>query len=208
MIGIAAIVVVIAWGFVQPMSFLPHARIVIGVPYRMTDLPDNIIPMGETVYHPKPQNPTGHPGIDFQWNSGERHDVIASAEGVVTNISEGTSDGRGWDVETENGMYLLRYKELDDVASGLRVGDAIRKGDLVGHVGRYCDSYQYCWFNLHWEFASVSLLRDRFCPVTYFDAVSYESITKLWASIPLDAEQGIKAKFPDICSGDYVGAVE
>lgn len=205
------LVLVGAWVFLQPQAFLPHARIVIGLPYEANDAPSGMIPMGETLYHPKPQVPHGHPGIDFGWQNGTSHAMIAAHDALVTRIEEGASEPGKWDVELRSGVYLLRYKEMEDVAPGLRVGSALRQGDLVGHAGHYCDQSgpagaEHCWFNVHWELASVSLLRDRFCPQTYFDPASRAAIDALWASVP--ASDKVKAQFPEMCSGDYAGKAE
>ena len=200
-----------AWVVVRPEMYWPHEYIVIRVPYEFSDVPANMIPMGETVNHPKPQTPKGHPGIDFGWGEGELHNVISSSDGKVSSIKEGASHPGKWDVEAESGLYILRYKEMDDASPELRVGSSVKQGDLIGHVGRFCDEsspYPHCWFNLHWELASMSFLRDRFCPVPYFDANSRQSIEALWASVSPDANQGMKRLFPDICSGDYKDAAE
>jgi len=188
-----------AWKLFYPPAFLPHQKIIIRVPYEFTDPPTGIIPMGETIYHPKPKVPHGHPGIDFGWTTGEKHVMLASTDGVLVSAKQGASEPGKWDIEIQAGVYLLRYKEMDDY-SGLKVGSSIKEGDTVGHAGRYCDQ-QHCWFNIHWELASASTILDRFCPVNYFDSQSKTSIENIWVKVPADDK--IKSKFPDLCSGDY-----
>lgn len=198
------------WKLVYPPAFLPHQRIVLGLPYRLSDPPTYMIPMGETIYHPKPKVPHGHPGIDFQWASGTSHDLIAAAAGTVTWMKQGASEPGKWDMDLSHGAYNIVYKELDDTA-GLKVGSTVKRGDLVAHAGHYCmgtdpNGQPHCWFNVHWELASRSPLRDRFCPETYFDAASRQSIDAVWSSVP--ATDKVKSQFPDLCSGDYAGKAE
>ncbi len=202
--GVAAAALVGLGVFFQLQAYLPHERIEIRAPWESNDTPASMIPMGETVYHPKPQVPHGHPGIDFLWTNGTSHAMVAAHDGVVSRIVQGASEPGKWDMEIRSGVYLLRYKEMDDV-NGLGVGASVREGDVVGHAGHYCDA-QHCWFNVHWELASVSLLRDRWCPVTYFDPASRAAIESLWDSVP--GNDTVKSRFPDVCSGDYAGKAE
>ncbi len=66
-VGIAAVLILgSAFVVMRPDSYLPHQKITIRVPYEFSGVPDSMIPMGETINHPKPQVPNGHPGIDFQ----------------------------------------------------------------------------------------------------------------------------------------------
>lgn len=197
-----------AWILVQPIAFLPHERIVIGVPYRESDRPTGMIPMGETLYHPKPAAPRGHPGIDFGWDGNGTHDIISSSDGVVVSLAYGASGPETWDVVVRTGVYHLVYKELEETS--VAKGDRVVQGDLIGHPGHFCDDDPahgppHCWYNMHWELASMSPILDRFCPVTYLDPASRASLEELWASVP--ATDRVKSQFPDICSGDYAGRV-
>ncbi len=200
---------IVIWKFAYPPAFLPHQRIVLSTPYRLSDPPTYMIPMGETIYHPKPKVPHGHPGIDFQWTTGTSHDLIAAASGTVTWMKQGASEPGKWDMDLSHGAYNIVYKEMDDLG-GLKVGSPVKQGDVVGHAGHYCDasgpSGQRCWFNVHWELASRSPLKDRFCPETYFDAANRQSIEAIWAAVP--ATDKVKSQFPNLCSGDYAGKAE
>lgn len=199
----------IIWNIFGLPAYLPHEKIVISVPYDFKDPPQGLIPMGETLYHPKPEVPNGHPGIDFGWNSGENHRVLSSSDGKVKSIRQGASDPGKWDVEVKSGAYLLRYKEMEGYNTDLKKGSTVAKGDLIGYVGRYCEetgNFPHCWFNLHWELASVSLLLDRWCPLSYFDPKSKSSIETLWLQVPTTDK--VKSRFPEICSGDYKGKEE
>lgn len=208
---IVSIGTALLWVFLYPLAYLPHERITVQVPYRLTDPPSGIMPMGETIYHPKPQVPHGHPGIDFGWEAGDSHDVISSSSGAVASIIQGASDPGKWDVEVQSGVYSLRYKELEDLAAGLQIGDHVGANDLIGHAGHYCDNsgpnaQEHCWFNFHWELASRSIAMDRWCPVSYLDEISRQSLETIWSAI--SADHKVKSQFPYICSGDYAGKEE
>lgn len=189
-------------------AYLPHKRITVRVPYEFSDVPDSMIPMGETINHPKPRVPHGHPGIDFQYNGDKLHKVIASADGTVNSIKQGASNPGKWDIEIKNGFYLLRYKEMEDYNPAFHPGYEVKEGDFVGYYGISKEKDGNTHEQIHWELASIGILRDRYCPLTYFDAESLKSINELWAKVPPDANQNMKAQFPDICSGDYYGREE
>ncbi len=202
-LGLAALATVAVlygvWKIVYPPAFLPHSTISIGLPFMTADMPSSMIPMGETIYHPKPQVPHGHPGIDFLWTSGDSHAVVAAAAGTFASKKMGASEPGKWDIEIRSGQYLLRYKELDDYAD-LKLGAHIDKGQVVGHAGHYCDN-QHCWFNVHWELASTSTVLDRWCPVNYFDTASKATLEQVWNSVP--STDKVKSQFPNVCNGDY-----
>lgn len=105
-IPVFAITMALLWVLVWPPAYLPHEKIVISVPYRLSDIPDGMIPMGETLYHPNA--PNGHPGIDFGWDNGESHDVISSSDGKVVRIDQNSSNLGKWDVEVESGSYIIK----------------------------------------------------------------------------------------------------
>lgn len=189
-------------------TYLPHERIAIRAPYEFSDIPDGMIPMGETIHHPKPQSPKGHPGIDFGWDDGESHKVISSSYGVVSSIDLGASDPGHWDLVVTSGFYELRYKELQDYNRDFKKGSKVKTGDLIGYAGIFEGGDPNAGNkhnNWHWELASKAIIRDRWCPLTYLDSESRKSIDALWARQPLNQ---MKTQFPDICSGDYKDRVE
>jgi len=203
----AAAALFLGWVLFEPPAFFPHELIVISLPFAPEyDASTGMIPMGETIYHPKPQVPNGHPGIDFGWDN-LKVPVIASADGTLTRINPGSSSGT--DVTVQNGVYELRYTELQTVAPGLNVGQKIKKGDFIGYPGEFNDGTNgFTHYNLHWELASISVLKDRFCPMAYFDPDSRARIEAIWAKVPPDDNQGMKRQFPNICSGDYSNKTE
>lgn len=185
----------------RPDTYLPHKRIVIAVPFSAENPPMSLIPMGETIEHPKPQTPKGHPGIDFAWAPGVAGKVTSSSDGKVSSIELGTSHKDLYDVTVSSGPYLLRYKELKDYNRELKKGTKVKTGDYIGIPGTLAGGF-------HWELASKSLARDRFCPMTYFDPGSKQLIEKIWDQTPVDAMKGMKRQFPHICSGDYFDVEE
>ena len=206
---IIGLVVVLALAFVfiifQPQAFLPHQKIVIGLPFDKNDPPTGMIPMGETIAHPKPRVPNGHPGIDFGWQHNSK--ILSSSDGEITRITNGTSDPGKWDIEVQSGNYFLRYKELEDYDQSLKVSSKVKKGDLLGHPGASeFPDHPGKNYQIHWELASTSLILDRWCPVNYFDPESKKIIEDIWAKVPTNDR--FKAKFPYICSGDYFGKEE
>ena len=188
-------------------AYLPHERLIISLPFAAQhDNSTAMIPMGETLFHPKPQVPNGHPGIDFGW--GHSVPVIASAGGTVTKINHGSSNGI--DVTVRSGVYELRYKELatNSLGVNIKIGSVIKKGDFIGNPDNNTQPASPDRYQLHWEFASVSPFLDRFCPVTYFDTDSKARIENIWNNVkPTDA-QNMKQQFPYICSGDYFNKQE
>ncbi|HSX57884.1 MAG TPA: hypothetical protein VLE47_01265 [Candidatus Saccharimonadales bacterium] len=188
----------ILWFILRPETYLPHQKIIIVVPFDKNNPPDQMIPMGETLYHPKPKVPKGHPGIDFGWSKADGK-VLSSSEGSVRQIKLGASEEGLYDVEIASGFYFLRYKELKKVNSDLKVGSKVKKGDFIGTPGTLANGF-------HWELASISLIRDRYCPVSYLDPESKTLIENIWDKVP--STDKVKNKFPEICSGDYKGVVE
>lgn len=194
----AGLFVIIACSKGSPSD--PGGSIVISVPFDRGDSPYGLIPMGETVYHPKPQNPLGHPGIDFQWNHAAR--ILASAGGTVVGIEKGSWPDT-WDVGVRSGSFLISYTELESYNPDLRVGKEIAAGTLIGtpwHPTGTHAGYRM----IHWNFGYDTghpIYPDRLCPMSYFDSDSRVLMETIWASTVWE----YKSQFPDICSGDYKG---
>lgn len=195
----------------QNTTEVVQAKPVLYLPISGSPIPDSIMPMGETINHPKPQNPNGHPGIDFQWNNpASIPEILASMEGTVTAIRESETWVGTYDVATKNGRYGVDYTELGGVKTGLKVGDEVKAGDLIGypqHPSNITDQPNYRM--IHWQFGYVDtnnsenvFVRERLCPMTYFDSSAKSSIETIWANTNW---LEMKANAPDICSGDYAG---
>lgn len=73
-----------------------------------------------------------HEGTDILAPRGEY--VVAPAESVVTQIGVGANGGN-FVYTTNPGGERFYFAHLDAYADGLRVGDILEKGDLIGYVG-------------------------------------------------------------------------
>ena len=201
------LLIILSWFLFDPLAFLPHSRLQIVLPFdSQYDSSTGMIPMGETIFHPKPQVPHGHPGIDFQWNTSVP--IIASADGIITSIQHGSSNGI--DVEIRNGVYALRYKEMDEktLSSNIKILHFVKKGEFIGNPDATIGGDGKKHYQLHWEFASNSVIKDRFCPLTYFTNDSLMRINSIWDNVSPQNNQNMKLQFPYICSGDYYNKTE
>lgn len=201
----------VAGYFFQVQAFLPHKKITIILPFDSRyDSETQLIPMGETIYHPKPQVPKGHPGIDFVSNT--PYPFLASADGTITKMGHGSSDGI--DIYLSSGVYNIVYKEMDESKMFVKVGQKVKVGDKIAMPnpkygsGKPGDPTTSVHYSVHWEFASASVLLDRFCPVSYFTPDSKNRIEAIWARVSPTDFSNMKQHFPNICSGDYANAVE
>lgn len=167
-------------------------KIIISLPYAPSQPTSSIVPMGETLYHPKPQNPEGHPGIDFQWNLGKPIDIIACIDGEVISAMK-TPNHNKWDVTVKTGNYAIAYHELETIDSKITQGAKVVLGQRIGEPGKFNGNH----YNMHWE---LRLGSRRICPLSYFNLESKARIEKEWADTN---EPKIKRNAPDICSGDY-----
>jgi len=83
--------------------------------------------------HPVLKRPAPHMGVDFAAPIGTP--VRAVASGIVTFA--GYAHGYGNQVGIEHqSPYASSYSHLKRIASGLRIGAEVRKGQVIGYVGR------------------------------------------------------------------------
>lgn len=215
-LGILVTVFVVALSFfaikLRFDAYLPHEKIQIILPFdAQYDKATSLIPMGETIYHPKPMAPMGHPGIDF--GSQIAYPFIASADGTISKILKGASSD-GSDVYLDSGAYSIVYKEMDSNHIFVTVGQKVKQGDKIAmpdpkvDPARANDPNGNVHYSTHWEFASASPIRDRYCPLTYFTSESRTRIETIWVSVKPTDNGGVKQQFPYICSGDYYNRVE
>ena len=192
------LVSLIALVFAATRPIFPRADIEISVPFSLDDPPRDLIPMGETLAHPKPDSPQGHPGIDFQWD--HPADVLASHDGIATEIKKVEEDKVFWEITLTKGFYSTIYKELGDYSENIKLFSEVKKGELIGHpYNPSTPEGNASHYQLHWEFGYM--FRDRLCPMTYFDDASLASIEEIWN----ESTNQFKKDFPYICSGDYFG---
>ena len=87
-------------------------------------------------YSYKRENPvtkkvTPHRAIDYAADTGTP--VIATADGKVTTA--GSKGGLGITVELKHGGYLTQYAHLSSIAKGVKKGEDVVQGDVIGYVG-------------------------------------------------------------------------
>ncbi len=166
-------------------------KILLSLPFSKNDPPDVLIPMGETLEHPKPDNPKGHPGIDFLWQGetgGRLSKIYSSLDGEITAVFP--SEGK-WDVSVRTGGWLVQYGHLVNLEENIKEGNSLKVGDLIGES-----------VNMHWAFGGYQYFEKRYpdykCPLKYFS----EENQKLLLSIPI-MDNHKEAGFTEFCSGDY-----
>lgn len=194
-------ILVIGFILFRPDTYLPHDRIVLHVPYDINSPPMSLIPMGEKVYHPN--SPSGHPGIDIQWDSPDAN-VLVAADGKIISIRQEFDKWDKWEIIVETWPYVVRYKEMETYNQDLKVGQQVKTGDFLGHPANPKPHNEIGAYQIHWEFGSPSVGRDRFCPTSYFDQESRDSLQAVWVK----TNWQYKSEYPDICSGDYANKTE
>ncbi|MFA7253113.1 MAG: M23 family metallopeptidase [Patescibacteria group bacterium] len=205
LISVGILILAGAIFLLQPWVFLPHKHIEISLPFSPeVDSYTDFIPMGEMLYHDASNgNPNGHPGIDFGWE--KETDILAVADGRIINIRK-NQDGQ-YIVEQSLGLYYrTAYQELNKIEPEIRFLAKVKKGQVIGQTGRpHVEGMELQSGGpsrqMHWDFASSSMLIDRLCPIGYFDADSRARIEAIWARVPADDK--FKKLYPDICSGYF-----
>lgn len=201
-----AVAVLVLW---QPWVFLPHKRVEISLPFpEEADTYTDLIPMGEIEqwHNASTGNPNGHPGIDFGWE--KETDILAAADGRIIRV--GKNHENQYVVEQfVGGYYRIAYQELNEIEPDIRFGTKLRKGQVIGQSGRpYVEGQGVPKpgdpsRQIHWDFASSSMLIDRLCPLGYFDFESKKRIEVIWAR--MKARGNFKSEYPDICNGYFKG---
>ncbi|MDD5566702.1 MAG: hypothetical protein PHH01_00750 [Patescibacteria group bacterium] len=181
---------------------------VLSLPYDPNDIPSRgLMPMGETLVHSEPGK-GGHPGIDFFWDTAEDVRILASMDAWVVGIKDSGEVPGVKDVLTAWDGWGVDYCSIAILNPDLQVGDMIKKGDYIGlarHPGEYLDENKKPNKKfIHWQFGYAYAnqgVRDRLCPMTYFDSISTAEIEKIWAENETTPEN--LANAPDICSNYY-----
>ncbi|OGI86684.1 hypothetical protein A3A91_03540 [Candidatus Nomurabacteria bacterium RIFCSPLOWO2_01_FULL_36_16] len=81
--------------------------------------------------NPVTKKVTPHRAIDYAADTGTP--VIATADGKVTTA--GSKGGLGITVELKHGGYLTQYAHLSSIAKGVKKGEDVVQGDVIGYVG-------------------------------------------------------------------------
>ena len=82
--------------------------------------------------HPVLHTVRPHYGTDYAADFGEP--VLALSDGIVVAKSTSASNGNFVKIE-HDGTYATQYLHLKGFALGLRPGQRVRKGDVMGYVG-------------------------------------------------------------------------
>ncbi len=123
----------------------------------------------------------GHCGIDLNGPRGTP--VVAVAWGVVARIRRDSDSRSGKYVRIEHPDYVYTsYMHLDDIADGLRVGDEVEPGQMLGTLGRtgILHSAPHLHFSLQLPSGQTLL---------HFDPISY-----IIDAERLTADQAIRAE--------------
>jgi murein DD-endopeptidase MepM/ murein hydrolase activator NlpD len=105
-------------------------------------------------FHPIFKNWRAHTGVDLAAPQGTR--VLAPADGLV--VSAGRRGGYGNAIELRHGGGITTlYGHLSAFAKGLRPGERVRQGDVIGYVGMTGFATGP---HLHYEFKIAGVYQD------------------------------------------------
>lgn len=175
---------------------MPPVSFIISLPFSEINKPYALMPMGETINHPDPPNPGGHPGIDFMWD--QKTDIIACTNGTVNKI-ELTESHNKWDVFINTNDFYVGYTTLENVDENIRIGTQVYAGQKIGESGLFDHGDGTFHYMIHWEVGIIEGHR-RVCPMAYFDETSRQRIVDIWADTNW---LEMKEQFPHICNGYY-----
>lgn len=94
-----------------------------------------------------------HRGIDILAPKGTP--VLAAVDGAVLKMKWDRGGGRTLRLVDATNRYVFYYAHLSGYARGLREGEPVRKGEVVGYVGRTGDAH-----GAHLHLGIASLLGD------------------------------------------------
>ncbi len=83
-------------------------------------------------FHPVKRRWRAHRGVDFRAPKGTP--IMAVADGVIAKIGRGRGTGRFIAIQHDHGLET-QYQHLSRFVPGLRAGDSIRAGTVIGQVG-------------------------------------------------------------------------
>ena len=195
---------------------------VLNLPFTTDHEPVGMMPMGETILHPAtPDNPGGHPGIDFQWPF--QAEIIAATNGEVIEIrTSKPHESLLYFVLVMSGDFVVTYDVLDlySFNPDLDVGSKVLSGQVMGY-GEIASSDDV-WTSMHWSFGQwrpgtgkpspegvvEKFIVDYMCPVPYFSETERLRLFRLWDSaIYPDAGEfkgaELRKRFPEVCNGPY-----
>lgn len=109
------------------------------------------------------RNNGGHEGCDIMdvSNSEGRIPVISSTDGVITNIGWLYLGGYRIGITADSGIYYY-YAHMSSYASGLKAGDMITAGQLIGFMGSTGEGNEGTSgrFPVHLHFGIYTAIKD------------------------------------------------
>lgn len=109
--------------------------------------------------------------------------VVAAADGVVVRRVANRAVGYGVSVYIDHGNgYVSQYSHLDSIASHLRIGDTVRRGDRIGTMGHTGNSTAP---HLHFGLTRHGRVLD---PLTRMLVRQDRDVTRACADLPEYAE--------------------
>ncbi len=180
------------------------------LPFTDEHEPQGLMPMGETIEHPPPKSPYGHPGIDFQWDY--KAPIVAVVDGKIAEIIESVHFETGifnYSVSIITGEFIVNYTTLESLGPDIKVGSQVVTGQLIGFPTPVQQGHQ--WRMIHWDFGTYKNVVpradpegriseyevNRLCPVPYFAESERERLFRIWEAV----FYGAKHQFPDVCNG-------
>ncbi len=86
-----------------------------------------------TRFHPVLKISRQHPGLDFHAAVGTP--VYATGNGVIEEAASGAGLGRYIKIEHTTAGYVTVYAHLSRIASNVRKGKTVKRGDVIGYSG-------------------------------------------------------------------------
>ena len=83
--------------------------------------------------HPLTKKREFHQGLDIKTQSGVP--VIAAADGTVVKAERSGYLGETIEIDHEGEQFKTLYAHLQDYAEGLKVGEEVTRGQIIGYVG-------------------------------------------------------------------------
>jgi len=182
------------------------------LPFTKDHEPFGIMPMGETINHPPPKSPNGHPGLDFQWEY--KAPIVAVADGEVVEILSSVHKETGifnYLVSVITGQFIVNYTTLESLDERIEKGRQVVEGQMIGYPTPVQKGHQA--HMIHWDFGTYEkheprtdpegitweYSTKRMCPVPYFTESERQRLFRIWES----ASYWAKDQFPELCNGTW-----
>lgn len=124
---------------------------------------------------PRPECGLGHCGVDLDGPRGQP--IVAVADGTVVRVEHSLlgldhRSGRYVRIQHEDGT-LTSYMHLDDIAQGLRVGDHVDAGQVIGYLGATACYKAPAHLHFSLEIPNDPTMRGDITDTTYVDPAPF-----------------------------------